>query len=243
MSPGVPFGSQRGTMVHDSPKNASRSWLTLFLGYLLITATGCAATPNSAQPPPVLSKYNRVALLPFANAAALYGEGQQVRNPLTSKVFNTGVVPEAATEILTQLLWDRLTAKSTTQIIPPEESVGEKAALISEATIFSERRLVSALGRRQGADAVLMGTLYRYRERVGLKYSVDTPAAVTFDLLLLDSASGRVVWWQSFDEAQLPLSENLLKLGTFIKDRGRWLTAAQLSARALDEMTKDLTQP
>jgi hypothetical protein len=38
------------------------------------------------------------------------------------------------------------------------------------------------------------------------------------------------------------LSENLLKIKTFIKDKGRWLTAAQLSARALDEMTAALTQ-
>jgi hypothetical protein len=78
---------------------------------------------------------------------------------------------------------------------------------------------------------------------VGLKYSADTPAAVTFDLQLLDAASGRVVWWRSFDEVQQPLSENLLNLGTFIKDRGRWLTAAQLGARALDEMTAELTHP
>jgi hypothetical protein len=230
-------------MVHDRQKMPCRTWLTAFLGCYLIMVAGCAATTDAPQKTAVLSKYNRVALLPFANAAALYGEGQQVRNPLTSKVFSTGAVPEAATGTLTQMVWDKLAAKSTTQIIPPEESVGEKAALLSEATVFSERRLVSALGRRQGADAVLMGTLYRFRERVGLKYSADTPAAVTFDLLLLDSASGRVVWWQSFDEAQLPLSDNLLKIGTFIKDRGRWLTAAELSARALDDMTAALTRP
>jgi hypothetical protein len=230
-------------MVNSNLKKSHRPWLPLLLGCILITATGCATTTDATRKPAVLSKYSRVALLPFANAAALYGEGQQVRNPLTSKVFNTGVVPEAATGILTQMLWDKLAAKSTTQLIPPEESVGEKAALISEATVFSERRLVLALGRRQGADAVLMGTLYRFRERVGLKYSADTPAAVTFDLLLLESASGRVVWWQSFNEAQLPLSDNLLNIGTFIKDRGRWLTATQLSARALDDMTTALTEP
>jgi hypothetical protein len=184
-----------------------------------------------------------VALLPFANAAALYGEGQQVRNSLTAKVFTTGVVPEEAVGILTQMLSEQLAAKATAHIIPPEQSVGERAALISETSDANERRLVAELGRRQGADAVLVGTLYRFRERVGLKYAADTPAAVTFDLLLLDTASGRVTWWRSFDEEQRPLSENLLKIGTFLKDKGRWLTATQLSARALDEMTSALTQP
>jgi hypothetical protein len=215
----------------------------LVLGWLLITATGCATAPGSAQKTPILSTYKQVALLPFTNAAALYGEGRQVRNPLTAKVFTTGVVPEEATGILTQMLGELLAAKATTRIIPPEQSLGERAGLISEATVSDERRLVAELGRRLGADAVFLGTIYRFRERVGLKYSAETPAAVTFDLLLLDTATGRVVWGQSFDEEQLPLSENLLKIRTFIKDRGRWLTAAQLSARALDEMTAALTQP
>jgi hypothetical protein len=206
-------------------------------------AAGCATAPTPAPTAPILAKYKQVALLPFANAAALYGEGQQVRNPLTAKVFTTGEVPEEASAILTRELWEQLQTKTTSRIIPPEQSLGEKAGIISEATVFSECRLVAELGRRQGADAVLMGTLYRYRERVGLRYAAETPAAVTFDLQLLDAASGRVVWWRSFDEVQQPLSENLLKLGTFIKDRGRWLTAAQMGARALDGMTAELTQP
>jgi hypothetical protein len=230
-------------MTHDSPKKPSHLWLILCLGGLLITPLGCATTKGSVEKTPLLSKYHWVALLPFANAAELYGEGHQVRNPLTGQVFTTGVVPKEATGVLTRILLEKLAAKSAIHIIPPEESVGERAALISEAMVASERRLVAALGRRLGADVVLMGTLYRFRERVGLTYSADTPAAVTFDLLLLESASGRVVWSQSFDEEQLPLSENLLKIGTFIKDRGRWLTAAQLSARGLDEMTSALTQP
>jgi hypothetical protein len=229
-------------MVNDSPQKPASSWLTLVLGCLLVTATGCATATGSPQKPPLLSTYKQVALLPFTNAAALYGEGHQVRNPLTAKVFTTGVVPEEAAGILTQMLWELLASKTTTRIIPPEQSLGEKAGLISEATGFDERRLVAELGRRQGADAIFVGTLYRFRERVGLKYAADTPAAVTFDLLLLDTATGRVVWGQSFDEEQEPLSENLLKIKTFIKDKGRWLTAAQLSARALDEMTAALTQ-
>jgi hypothetical protein len=230
-------------MVIDSFITKGRHWLLLWLVGLLLMASGCATTPEPDARGPILAEYRQVALLPFASATALYGEGQQVRNPLTTKVFTTGVVPEEAPAVLTQLLWEQLRSKSTTALIPPEQSVGERAGLLSEATVFSERRLVAELGRRQGAGAVLIGTLYRFRERVGLKYSADTPAAVSFDLVLLDAASSRVVWWRSFDEVQQPLSENLLKIGTFIKDRGRWLTAAQMSARALDEMTTALSEP
>lgn len=217
--------------------------VSMLAGLVLLVTSGCASTSPPAQPTLLLAKYQRVALLPFANAAALYGEGKQVRNPLTATVFTTGVVPEEAPRILTETLWKQLLARTSTHIIPPEQSVGERAGLISEAGVFSERRLVAELGRRQGADAVLVGTLYRFRERVGLTYSADTPAAVTLDLQLLDTASGRVVWWRSFDEVQQPLSENLFNLGIFIKDKGRWLTAAQMGERALDEMTAELTTP
>jgi hypothetical protein len=232
-------------MVIESQFKPCRHWLMCMTVFYLAMAAGCATAPAPAPPAPILAEYQQVALLPFANAAALYGEDQQVRNPLTAKVFTTGRVPEEAAATMTQELWAQLRAKTNSRIIPPEQSLGEKAGLISEfeATVFSERRFVAELGRRQGADAILMGTLYRFRERVGLKYAADTPAAVTFDLLLLDAASGRVVWWRSFNEVQQPLSENLLKLGTFIKDKGRWLTAAQMGARALDAMTGELTQP
>jgi hypothetical protein len=230
-------------MVIDSQIKPYRHWRMCMMVFYLAMAAGCARAPVSAPSAPILAKYRQVALLPFANAAALYGEDQQVRNPLTAKVFTTGRVPAEAVAIMTRELWEQLRLKTNTRIIPPEQSLGEKAGLISEATVFSERRFVAELGRRQGADAILMGTLYRFRERVGLKYAADTPAAVTFDLQLLDAASGRVVWWRSFDEVQQPLSENLLKLGTFIKDKGRWLTAAQMGARALDGMTGELTMP
>ena len=230
-------------MVNNSQIKPWQRWRMLIVGFCLFSAVGCATTPEPGPPALILTKYKQVALLPFANAAALYGEGKEVRNPLTAKVFTTGAVPETAPDVLTQELWNQLQTKTSSRIIPPEQSLGEKAELISEATVFRERRLLAELGRRQGADAVLMGTLYRFRERVGLKYSAETPAAVTFDLQLIDASSGRVVWWRSFDEVQQPLSENLLNLGTFIKVKGRWLTAAQMSALALDGMTTELVQP
>ena len=230
-------------MAIDSRNKPGWHRLSCYLGFLILTVAGCASTPAPPPQTPIITHYNQVALLPFANAAAIFEEGSQVRNPLTSKVFTTGAVPDGAPAVLTRILWEQLRAKTTTSLIPPEQSVGERAEMLSETADFRERRMVAELGRRQGADAVLLGTLYRYRERVGLNYAADTPAAVTFDLILLDTASGRVVWWRSFDEVQQALSENLLKIGTFLKDKGRWLTAAQMSSRALEEMTTVLCQP
>jgi hypothetical protein len=48
----------------------------------------------------------------------------------------------------------------------------------------------------------------------------------------------KMVWIGKFDETQQPLSENLLKMGSFVRRKGSWLTAEELSSVGLDEMFK-----
>ncbi len=70
-------------------------------------------------------------------------------------------------------------------------------------------------GRRHGADGVLVGFVYRYKERVGKAYGVESPASVAFDIHLIRVADGRTIWSAHFDETQQSLGDNLFKLGSF----------------------------
>jgi hypothetical protein len=67
---------------------------------------------------------------------------------------------------------------------------------------------------------------------------VDRPASVGFDVHLIRLRDGKIVWTGKFDETQRPLSENLLKMGSFIRRKGSWLTAEELSSVGMDEMLK-----
>ena len=74
-----------------------------------------------------------------------------------------------------------------------------------------------------------MGRVFRYRERVGTAFSVETPASVAFDLLLIRASDGRLLWVGRFNETQKSLFENLFRLRVFIKRGARWLTADELA--------------
>jgi hypothetical protein len=53
----------------------------------------------------------------------------------------------------------------------------------------------------------------------------------------------KIVWTGKFDETQRPLSENILKIGSFFRRKASWLTAEELSSVGMDEMLKRFPGP
>jgi len=56
-------------------------------------------------------------------------------------------------------------------------------------------------------------------------------------------SDGKRVWDGKFDETQQSLSENLLKIGSFVRRKASWLTAEELSSVGMDEMLIRLPSP
>lgn len=188
----------------------------------------------------------KILVFPFKDMAAVYGENVNVRSPLGGNIFMTGKVEQGATDFLTDRVVSLMKANTSYEIIPPGQAccIVSDLPLKNKAQTLSELELIVETGLAAGADAVLMGYLYRFEDRVGTRYSVDSPASVTFSVhlvkLLKADKSGRIVWMGHFEETQLPLFENLLKLGTFVKRGGKWLTAYEMAAAGLDEVLATL---
>ncbi len=85
-------------------------------------------------------------------------------------------------------------------------------------------------------DFLLVGFLYRFEERVGSSLGVEKPASVGFDLHLIRMRDGKAVWEGKLDETQQPLSENILRIGAFLRRKASWLTAEELASVGVDEM-------
>jgi len=99
------------------------------------------------------------------------------------------------------------------------------------------------LGEAVYADAVLVGRVRRFRERVGDEWGVKSPASVAFVLDLVDVRRGDVIWSASFDETQKSLSENIFAIGDIISERGvRCLTAEQLAHEGVKKAVAQLHQ-
>jgi hypothetical protein len=92
------------------------------------------------------------------------------------------------------------------------------------------------IGLAFSAEAVLLGYVYRFREREGTDFAVNRAASVAFDLYLLQPIDGAILWKSRFDKTQQHLSQNILDMDTFMKGQGRWMTAERLAEIGLEDM-------
>jgi hypothetical protein len=220
-------------------KNKATVWMNIFLFTVVLCLPGC--TKKIVVKENILSESGKVKILifPFKNMAAMYGEEVNCRCPICGKVFMTGEVVEDAEDLLTEELFGLLKDRKDIQLIPPSQSQGVVSDLLSEDQKgLSDRDLLIETGRALKADWVLSGYVFRFRERMGGKYSVELPASVAFDIHLIRVADGLLLWNNHFDETQQPLSENLFHLGSFLQRKARWITANEMAASGLKNILK-----
>ncbi len=160
--------------------------------------------------------------------------------PACGGVYKRGNILSGSQRTLAQLLQQKMDTLGTFKILPLEkvENVFSKR----DEGQFELRPLRSAiqLGKELGVDFIFVGYLFRFEERIGSRIGADRPASVGFDVHLLRVKDGKRVWDGKFDETQQALSENLLRIGSFVRRKASWLTAEELSSVGIDEMLKRL---
>lgn len=212
------------------------SLLALWVG--LWACAPALKTPAPAKPPGPLIRH----LVVFGFKAAL-NPGQPpgvVQDALSGTTAPAEPVSDAATRGLTRTLFDLLAAEAKLELISPEQAEGVYASLVERDPQASLVRILAEMGRHFRADAVLVGHLLRWRERMGGAYSVNQPASVAFDLHLIRPQDGAQIWWGKFDKTQRSLAENLLDYRTFVKSGGRWLTATELAFLGLKRLIQEM---
>jgi len=141
-------------------------------------------------------------------------------------------------ETLARIIYSVMNSLPNWQIVS-ESEVREVSQTISAA---GEAARLRQLGEMVYADAVMIGRVRRYRERVGDEWGAKSPASVAFVLDLVDVRRGDVIWSASFDETQKSLSENIFAIGE-IGARGiRWLNAEQLAQEGVKKAIAQLHQ-
>lgn len=146
--------------------------------------------------------------------------------PVCKGIRRSGEIVPGSQNTLIDLLYTKMEANGTFQIIAQKKV--EEILLHSPSSIQA--------GKKLEADFIFIGYVFRFEERIGSSLGVERPASVSFDLHLFRLRDEKMVWLGKFDETQRPLSENLLKIGSFIRRKGSWLTAAELASVGMDEM-------
>ncbi len=181
-----------------------------------------------------------VLVVSFQNMAARYPDASAVRSPISGKVFPIGPVADGAEALLTDYVVTALKKRAEFSLIHPGQARAVLAQMsLENKDLVPDRQAIVNIGNALSADAVLAGFVYRFKDRVGTAYGVDSPASVAFELHLIQMPDGRVVWSASVDDTQLSLSEDLFQVGKFIERRGRWVTAPNMARRAIDAAFAD----
>lgn len=156
--------------------------------------------------------------------------------PICGGLYGKGNVLAGSQIYLTRLLQEKMEAIGTFKLLPPEKV--EETLSQSDRRQFDLNPMRSSirLGQTLDVDFIFVGFLFRFEQRVGSSIGVDKPASVGFDVHLIRLKDRKMVWTGKFDETQRPLSENLLKMGSFVRRKASWLTAEELSSVGMDEM-------
>ena len=221
----------------------SRVFLWLVVVVCLIFGGGCHFHKRRvSDSKPLLPGIEKIVVVGF-RAAMPRGDGSDVvQDPLSGAIFMGGPVPRNVVKKMTNLLFDRLVADKRCELVSPGQAEGVYSSIVdSDVNVgMGAVEILQKVGKTFGADAVLAGYIYRWRERKGTDYAVDRAASVAFDLHLVRPTDGAVLWRSKFDKTQRSLSENLFDLETFVQGGGRWMTVEKLAMLGLQKLLEEM---
>jgi hypothetical protein len=215
-----------------------------FILFMCLILGACSTPAIHSEPARQVSNIKSILILPFHDVSKLYEQNINVRCYLCGQVMTTGYVPDSAVFFMTSELVSLMEKSQLYSILSSDGSQDILSGMsgTDNAAAHYLSLYVNA-GKRAGADAVLIGHIFRFLERKGNRASVASPASVAFDLHLIDVDSGKIIWTANFDQTQRSLSENLLELGSFIKRGASWVTAEELAQGGLENMLRRFPQP
>jgi hypothetical protein len=179
-----------------------------------------------------------VVVIGFRAAMSERDAPRAARNPITGAPPSVAPVSGEAVSKMTAKLFKGVQKVGGLKLISPGKARGVYSSLISSDAELTEFEMIQQIGQAFSADAILLGYLYRWSERVGSDLAVDRPASVSFDLSLVRPEDGGILWRGKFDKTQRSLSENLLEWDTFVRGHGRWMTAEKLAELGLEDMLR-----
>jgi len=228
---------------HTRVRHLVYGWYALSL-CLILTTIGCQSgtkRPASSAPSsqPAITK---VVVIGF-RAAISEGNGPElIRNPITGTAFMSQPVSREVVGWLTQQLFERLLKEKKWRLVPPGQAEGVVGSIMkSDKQVgIGPLEMVQDTGKAFEADAVLIGQVYRWQERIGTDFGVERPASVAFDLSLISPSDGAILWRGNYDKTQQSLFENLFDYKTYFKSGGVWLTARKLADFGLDRLMAEM---
>lgn len=221
-----------------------RKIMTVVLIFGLSLLGGCNTLGLKSAPTIERYKdYERIGFYGFL-APQIPSEGiHLIREPIGGTYHYAQRVPDDVIQEMEQLVWNELQRRNVRELLFMDQLKASFLAELGREGTFDMKKLVFKSGEESGLDAVIIGHIYRFREREGSDFAVASPALVSFDLHLLDVQKREVVSRYTVDIEQKSLSENLLGIGQLTRSGFRWAKASALATQGIVKALDHLLGP
>jgi hypothetical protein len=205
---------------------------------------GCVPRPVAKQDQIILPETGResIAVMPFLKGMYDSSVDEAIDRtldcPLVELCFDTRDVRSGAEKDLTRYMQAALENRLGERIIPLGKTLNVYEGLAKDQTADSPRSLAVRVGRELRADHIIVGTVWRYRERIGTARASASPASVAFVVYIINVTDGKRLWKKAHFETQKPLSESIFEARTFFKRGVRWLSVEELARYGVDEIVE-----
>ena len=163
--------------------------------------------------------------MPFLKGRCDSDIGKTLDCPLRQLSFDPESLLPRSTQILTECLQENLQERYGDRLIPLTKVRGIYEELSSRQELDTLRAVGQELGKAIQANFMVLGTVWRYRERVGGPGDMQSPTTVAFAIYLFDVGRGKMVWMGKFVETTQSLADNILEVRRFVKRGATWLSA------------------
>jgi TolB-like protein len=178
----------------------------------------------------------KVAVLPFLILKPEGREQRVVKGLWGNYFFRAGELPTRAGSEITAIFHRQLNRLGRCEVVSLDQAQAA-AEGVDPSTFRQDPVGVAAqIGRELGVYAVVIGGVYRFEQRQGSALGVESPASTAFDAHLVRVADKKVIWSGRFDETQHSLSENVLKISSFLKGGAQWVTVERWAAIGVESI-------
>lgn len=195
---------------------------------------GCHFRQDTGVPVPEGNVvFDRIAVLPFQEVVPEDLLNGVVRCPLCGTVFSAAKAAGRPEIVVERLFLDELEKrKPKFNVISGEHVEGVYRQIVSTSLLKAPLKMIlSDTGKALGAEGIVIGYVYRFRERKGEPFAAEKPASVAFEIHMMRVDDGVLVWKGTYDRMQRSMMEDLFQASSW-----KWITAEELAAEGMQQV-------
>lgn len=214
---------------------ARRAALAPFaIAALALLQGGCSPAAGTVKLEKPAAPIERLAILRLERGQANADATQAARD-----VNPSPLLPPDAETVVTAQIYGVLANDPRWRLVPDLDVDDAMRAVRLGGTLEARAQ---SLGKETKADAVVTGRVTRLQDRAGAEYGTRFPASVAFELEMVETATGKVLWASAFDQTQQDLSANLFDFWMFWRGGPRWFTSAELARLGVEKLIEQMDE-